>query len=59
MRTADRNAFTDQLHMDLDEFEARYAMYSKAFYGRFRIGEMGDAMDFMEWPHYMTCTPEL
>lgn len=46
---AEEKALIDQLRMDLDEFEARYTMDSKVFYKRFRAGEMGDAMDFMEW----------
>ena len=36
-------------HLDLAEFEAKYEMNSATFYARFRAGEMGDAMDFMEW----------
>ena len=38
-----------QLRSDLAEFEAKYEMNSATFYARFRAGEMGDAMDFMEW----------
>lgn len=30
-------------------FETRYQMPSEDFYRRFRAGELGDAMDFVEW----------
>ena len=36
---------TDQLA----EFEERYALESADFYTRYEDGEMGDAMDFVEW----------
>lgn len=38
-----------QLEQDLAEFEQRYELSSGAFYTRFQTGEMGDAMDFVEW----------
>jgi hypothetical protein len=39
----------DDLRNRLQEFEARYHMSSEDFYRRFRAGELGDAMDFVEW----------
>jgi hypothetical protein len=45
----DDEALIAQLRADLDDFEAKYEMDSASFYARFRAGEMGDAMDFMEW----------
>lgn len=39
----------EQLRSDLNEFEKRYEMDSQTFYLRFRSGELGDAMDYMEW----------
>ena len=39
----------DDLRTRLQEFEARYHMSSEDFYRRFRAGELGDAMDFVEW----------
>ena len=38
-----------RLVRDLSWFEQQYDMSSDAFYGRFQAGEMGDAMDFVEW----------
>lgn len=46
---AKEEALIDQLRIDLDEFEDQYNVDSETFYSRFRAGEMGDAMDFMEW----------
>ena len=33
----------------LQAFETRYQMPSEEFYRRFRAGELGDAMDVVEW----------
>ncbi len=33
----------------LAEFEERYGLESANFYARYESGEMGDAMDFVEW----------
>jgi hypothetical protein len=33
----------------LRAFETRYQMPSEDFYQRFRAGELGDAMDMVEW----------
>ena len=30
-------------------YEQQYGMTSKDFYRRFRLGELGDDMDFVEW----------
>jgi hypothetical protein len=38
-----------ELKQDLAQFEERYALSSDEFYNRFQAGEMGDAMDFIEW----------
>ena len=46
---ADEEALIERLTANLDKFEAKYGMSSLEFYTRFRSGELGDAMDFMEW----------
>jgi hypothetical protein len=33
----------------LTAYEQQYGMTSKEFYRRFRAGELGDEMDFVEW----------
>ncbi len=38
-----------QLEQDLTEFEQQYDLSSEQFYGKFQAGEMGDAMDLVEW----------
>lgn len=38
-----------ELQQKLRVFETRYQMSSDIFYGRFRAGELGDAVDFVEW----------
>lgn len=38
-----------RLEENLATFEKQYAMSSTDFYARFENGELGDAMDFMEW----------
>ena len=38
-----------QLERDLSLFEQQHDLSSDAFYARFLAGEMGDAMDLMEW----------
>lgn len=37
------------LEKRLAAYEAQYGMCSAEFYRRFRAGELGDAMDFVEW----------
>jgi hypothetical protein len=39
----------DTLRSELDTFENRYSMDSREFYAKFEEGELGDAMDFLEW----------
>ena len=38
-----------ELRERLQSFETRYQLSSEAFYRRFRAGELGDAMDMVEW----------
>jgi hypothetical protein len=38
-----------RLTKELLEFEARYNLPSDDFYRRYETGELGDAMDFVEW----------
>jgi hypothetical protein len=38
-----------RLTNDLQEFEERHALKSDDFYERYEAGELGDAMDFVEW----------
>ena len=37
------------LEARLADYEKRYDMSSEEFYRRFRTGELGDEMDFVEW----------
>lgn len=37
------------LEARLADYEKRYHMSSEEFYRRFRAGELGDGMDFVEW----------
>lgn len=39
----------EDLEARLQAFEECYQMSSDEFYRRFRAGELGDAMDFVEW----------
>ena len=38
-----------QLQKDLGEFEQRYALSSESFYAHFQAGQLGDAMDYVDW----------
>ena len=38
-----------RLTNDLLEFEERYALRSDDFYRRYEAGELGDAIDYVEW----------
>ena len=38
-----------RLEQQLADFELRYSLSSEEFYERFEQGELGDAMDFVEW----------
>ena len=38
-----------RLREDLEQFEERHQLVSQDFYERYHRGEMGDAMDFIEW----------
>ena len=38
-----------RLEQQLADFERRYYLNSEEFYERFEQGELGDAMDFVEW----------
>jgi hypothetical protein len=38
-----------RLEQQLSEFERQYAMKTPDFYARFERGELGDAVDFVEW----------
>ncbi|MCL1470724.1 hypothetical protein [Argonema antarcticum] len=38
-----------ELHAELQVFEVQYKISSQDFYSRFRQGEMGDDVDFVEW----------
>ncbi|OFZ18289.1 MAG: hypothetical protein A2Z20_11625 [Bdellovibrionales bacterium RBG_16_40_8] len=37
------------LQEKLRKFEEKYQLSSEDFYSKFRKGEMGDALDFVEW----------
>ena len=38
-----------RLEQQLADFERRYSLSSEEFYEKFERGELGDAMDFVEW----------
>ena len=38
-----------RLEQQLSDFEQRYSFSSEEFYEKFERGELGDAMDFVEW----------
>jgi hypothetical protein len=38
-----------RLRLELQQFEAAHKLLSEEFYARYSRGEMGDAMDFIEW----------
>ena len=44
-------AYVERRDLDarLADYEKRYHMSSEEFYRRFRAGELGDGMDFVEW----------
>ncbi len=39
----------EELEKRLAIYEAQYGMDSADFYRRFRVGELGDEMEFVEW----------
>lgn len=47
-RAAARRELAD-LQERLQSFETHYQMSSEDFYRRFRAGELGDAIDIVEW----------
>ncbi len=42
-------ASLEKFAQDLAEFEEKYQMRSELFFKKFEKGELGDAMDFVEW----------
>jgi hypothetical protein len=38
-----------ELQHRLQAFEARYQLSSEEFYRQFRLGELGDSVDYLEW----------
>ena len=47
-----------ELQTDLQQFETQYEMSSAEFYQKFRAGELGDNIDFVEWSSFyqMSCS---
>ncbi|MGB8691135.1 MAG: hypothetical protein WCD53_27960 [Microcoleus sp.] len=47
-----------ELETDLQQFETQYKMPSLEFYKKFRAGELGDDIDFVEWSSFyqMSCS---
>ena len=39
----------DELNTELAQFEQQYALSSTEFYEKFKHGEMGDGIDFVDW----------
>jgi len=48
-----------QLQDDLDEFEQKYQLSSTEFYQQFQAGQIGDAMDYVEWASLVQMTDNL
>ena len=48
-----------QLQADLAEFEQKYQRSSTEFYQQFQAGQMGDAMDYVEWASLIQMTDNL
>ena len=46
-----------ELQTDLQQFETHYEMSSAKFYQKFRAGELGDDINFVEWSSFyqMSC----
>jgi len=51
LATEIKRAYVERRDLDarLADYEKRYHMSSEEFYRRFRAGELGDGMDFVEW----------
>lgn len=51
LATEIERAYMERRDLDarLADYEKRYYMSSEEFYRRFRTGELGDGMDFVEW----------
>jgi hypothetical protein len=51
LATEIERAYAERRDLDvrLANYEKRYNMSSDEFYPRFRAGELGDGMDFVEW----------
>jgi hypothetical protein len=49
-----------EIETDLKQFEYQYQMSSKDFYRRFKRGELGDDIDFVEWSAFyqMWCSAQ-
>ena len=43
------NQKIDELQKNMDYFNRKYGMESEEFYKKFKSGELGGDMDFMEW----------
>lgn len=41
-----------ELEAELNKFETQYQMGSEEFYRRFKNGELGDDIDFVEWSSF-------
>jgi hypothetical protein len=49
LEVSQSRAELQRLAARLITYEQQYGMASKDFYRRFRLGELGDDMDFVEW----------
>jgi len=43
------NQKIDEFQINMDYFKRKYGMESEKFYQRFKTGELGDDMDYLEW----------
>jgi len=49
LEVSQSQAELERLAARLQGYEKQYGMTSDEFYRRFRAGELGDAMDYVEW----------
>ena len=43
---------TAEIETDLKQYETQYLMSSAEFYPKFKAGELGDDIDFVEWSSF-------
>ncbi len=56
---ADTQAAIQRLNSDIHNYEVQYGMTADDFFRQFDAGELGDAMDFIEWGSLMMMREDL